>query len=46
MCEVAKGVHKVVLNKGKIEISMVLTHEQRVLTSFLRWDSLEQNFGN
>jgi hypothetical protein len=28
-------------NKGKLEISKVLTHEQWVLTSFLRWDSLE-----
>jgi hypothetical protein len=30
------------LNKGKNGISMVITHEKRVLTRFLRLDSLEQ----
>jgi hypothetical protein len=31
------------LNKGKNGISMVITHEHGVLTSFLRLDSLELN---
>jgi hypothetical protein len=29
------------LNKGKNGISMVITHEEEVLTSFLGFDSLE-----
>jgi hypothetical protein len=33
------------LNKGKNGISMVITHEQGVLTSFLRLDSLELILG-
>jgi hypothetical protein len=33
-------LHKVLLNKGKNGISMVITHEQWVLKSFLSWGSL------
>jgi hypothetical protein len=43
-CYVSKKkpyLHKVLLNKGKDGISMVITHEQWVLTSFLRLDNLE-----
>jgi hypothetical protein len=34
-------LHKVLLNKGKDGISMVITHEQWILTSFLRLDNLK-----
>jgi hypothetical protein len=34
-------LHKVLLNKDKDGISMVITHEQWVLISFLRLDRLE-----
>jgi hypothetical protein len=30
------------LTRAKMEISKVITHEQWVLTRFLRWSSLEQ----
>jgi hypothetical protein len=33
------------LTRPKIEISKVITHEQRVLTSFLRLDNLELILG-
>jgi hypothetical protein len=36
-------LHKVLLNKGKNGISMIITHEQGVLTSSLSLDSLELN---
>jgi hypothetical protein len=34
------------LNKGKIGISMLITHEQGVLRKFLGLGSLKQIFGN
>jgi hypothetical protein len=38
-------LHEVILEWGKNGISMVITHEQGVLTSFLSLDSIELILG-